>query len=72
MANDKWELLFPPDSVIHRVFLKGEYGDCISVGSKTRVISSQTISSMLRQQPRPAAHRAKFELKGADVNETIS
>jgi hypothetical protein len=53
-------------------FLKGEYGDCISVGSKTRVISSQTISSMLRQQPRPAAHRAKFELKGADVNETIS
>jgi hypothetical protein len=42
MANDKWKLLFSPDSVIHRVFLKGEYGDCISVGSKTRVISSQS------------------------------
>jgi len=42
MAYDKWKLLFHPDSVVHRVFLKGEYGDCISVGSKTRVISSQT------------------------------
>jgi hypothetical protein len=35
-------LLFPPDSVVHRVFLKGEYSDCISFGSITKVISSRS------------------------------
>jgi hypothetical protein len=42
MAYDKWKLLFPPDSVVHRVFLKGEYSDCISFGSITKVISSRS------------------------------
>jgi hypothetical protein len=35
-------MLSLPDFVIHRVFLNSGYGDCISVGSKTRAISSQS------------------------------
>jgi hypothetical protein len=40
MENDKWKMLFPPDFVIHRDFLKGGYGDCASVGWKTGAVSS--------------------------------
>jgi hypothetical protein len=48
VTNIKWKMLFLPDFVIHRVFLKGGYGDCVSVGWKTMAMSSQSHSLYAR------------------------